>query len=335
MGKESISRLEDALNDSDEKVSMKWAYSADGLWTLVGNGLRSREDCGKFAGFVGCPHSEQHGQASLEGENHAGQVYVQVTHHFCHKSTCSLCFELGWALEQAKEIEFRITEASKQFGEPEHIIISPPLKVQGKDFEVLRRDAAKAAFRRGVVGGSLLFHYFRYDPIRHWYQGLHFHCIGFLKDGYGKCRRCKYQLDGSFSKCRECSGFEGITRRLNKKDGYVVKVADASRERQTVFGTAYYELKHASVKVGVPRFRPVSYFGTVSYRKLRISGAARKRWDEEHKPKCPSCGSDLVRIGYAGVRSIVTDRSAVGYQHKFWADFLENGFPAWYVKEGV
>lgn len=335
MSKESISRMEDALNVSDEKISMKWAVSADGHWTLVGNGFRSREDCGEFTGFMGCPNHELHGQRSLvDGESHAGQVYIEVTHHFCHKSSCSVCYELGWALEQAKETEFRITEASKQFGKPDHIIISPPLKDSGKDFEVLRRNAAKAAFRRGVLGGSLLFHYFRYDPIRHWYTGIHFHSVGIIDGGYGKCRKCKYQLDGTFKECRKCSGFEGVTRRLNEKDGYIVKVADASRERQTVFGTVYYETKHASVKVGVPRFRPMSYFGVVSYRKLKISDAVRKKWDEEHKPKCPSCGSDLVRIGYAGVRSIVTDRSAVGYQHKFWADFLESGFPAWYIKDG-
>jgi hypothetical protein len=185
--------LKEPVDIADEKVSMKWAYSADGRWTLVGNGRKSREDCSAFKGFVGCLHHEQHGQKLLgASENHAGQVFVQVTHYFCHKSTCPLCFELGWALEQAKEIEFRITQASKQFGESEHIIISPPLKAQVKDFEAVRKAAAKAAFRRGVVGGSLLFHYFRYDPIRHWYQGLHFHCIGFLKDGYGKCRKCKY-----------------------------------------------------------------------------------------------------------------------------------------------
>lgn len=42
-------------------------------------------------------------------------------------------------------------------------------------------------------------------------------------------------------------------------------------ERRTVGGTAWYQLNHATVKVGVKCFRVVTWFGVCSYRKLKVS----------------------------------------------------------------
>jgi hypothetical protein len=50
------------------------------------------------------------------------------------------------------------------------------------------------------------------------------------------------------------------------KDGYVVKVLG---KRKTVFGTAWYQLHHATIRLGIKRFQSVTWFGNMGYRKLR------------------------------------------------------------------
>ena len=59
-------------------------------------------------------------------------------------------------------------------------------------------------------------------------------------------------------KGREVRGFE--------KDGYLVKVHES---RKTVFGTAHYQLNHATIRVGIKRFQSVTWFGSVAYRKFK------------------------------------------------------------------
>jgi hypothetical protein len=49
------------------------------------------------------------------------------------------------------------------------------------------------------------------------------------------------------SKCFNCEGFEGRTRRFYQKDNYLAKVKD---ERITVFGAAWYQLNHSGIRLG-------------------------------------------------------------------------------------
>ena len=72
-----------------------------------------------------------------------------------------------------------------------------------------------------------------------------------------KCRHCRDKIcigNGNFNRC---NGFEAGTRRLNVNDGYIVKVLGS---RKTIFGTAWYQLNHASVKKGVSRFHVATWF---------------------------------------------------------------------------
>jgi hypothetical protein len=104
-----------------------------------------------------------------------------------------------------------------------------------------------------------------------WWWSPHFHCIGFIEDGYGRCRNC----NKSTLECLSCSGFEGRTRRLFDKEaksngsgvGWIVKVKG---ERKTVRGTAWYQLNHSSFVRGSVRAKVAFWFGVVSTRKMKI-----------------------------------------------------------------
>jgi len=311
------------------KTSMKWAVSPDGVWVLVGNGIRTNDFCGQLLRVKGCLNVDLHGQMGLDGKCHAGEVYWQLVHNWCHKASCPICYYFGWAVRQAGEIDLRLSEARKRFGKVEHVILSVPVKDYGLDYGVLRKKAVKIAESRGVLGGSLIFHAFRYNLIRHWYWSPHMHVLGFIKDGYG-CRFCRRKND-----CfKGCGGFDDRSYQRFLRDGWYVRVADPLHERKSVFYTAKYELGHASVKVGVKYFRVVTYFGVCSYRELKISADVRRAWDDCKKSVCPACRYDLVKIRYAGVKPFVTDISSPDYKNRSFADYLENGFPAWFVDEG-
>jgi len=106
---------------------------------------------------------------------------------------------------------------------------------------------------------------------------------------------------------------------LNVNDGYIVKVLGA---RKTIFGTAWYQLNHASVKKGVSRFHVATWFGVASYRKLKVL-------PKKHDIVCPICEHDLVILRYFGDKWFETDRLAVNFCQDSIEDYLEDGRPVW------
>jgi hypothetical protein len=137
---------------------------------------------------------------------------------------------LSWASREAHKIEGRLAEAEKRFGKAEHVVVSLRMGDYDLGYEDLRNKVVKVLESRGVIGGCLIFHGFRYNNVRLWYWSPHFHVLGVIKDGYG-CRNCNHERGD----CRSCSGFNGREVRGFEKDGYIVKVMD---ERKTIFGTA-------------------------------------------------------------------------------------------------
>jgi hypothetical protein len=93
-------------------------------------------------------------------------------------------------------------------------------------------------------------------------------------------------------------------------------------ERKTVFGTAWYQLNHASIKKNVKRFHVASWFGVCSYRKLKVT-------IEKRKDLCPICQHDLGAIRYFGVKRIVFDRSSSSYRRDSFEDLEEDGHVVW------
>lgn len=297
-------------------------FARYGEWEVVGNGKQTNDRCGVFLNYMGCLHVEGHCKVTLDGVNHAGKVYVKKGFHYCDKPTCPVCFRRGWAVREAGNIESRLREGEKRFGLIEHVVVSVPRKDYGLSFEAMRSDAVDAMKARGVLGGVMIFHAFRYHcrdetfvgERAGWFLSPHFHVLGFVDGGYGRCRNCSK----STCECLRCGGFEGLTRRCFNKDGYIVKVL---AKRESVFGTAWYQLNHASVKRGVNRFHVATWFGTCSYRRLKL-----KKGDRIRRGVCPICGEELERVRFVGVGVSNSDF----WVREFEDDYLDGrGVPRW------
>ena len=305
----------------------------------VGNGKQTDEHCGQTLGVKGCLNVDLHNHVSLDGVNHAGNVYGKKIIHSCDKPECPVCFKRGWAVREASAIEYRIKEASKRFGVAEHIICSVPKSDYGLPFVEMKAKALKALRNRGVLGGVLIFHAERFCNWREsiaknkpcgWYVSFHFHVIGFIDGGYAQCRHCQK----STLECLVCSGFEGRTRREyykeggkdgagNSGSGWIVDVKGA---RKTIHGTAWYQLNHATLVRGGKRSTVTWWFGTCGYTKLKL-----KKEDRVRRDLCPICGYELEEVVYVG-----KDLNSPVYQWwiKEWEEpYLDkSGSPNWIPK---
>jgi hypothetical protein len=192
-------------------------------------------------------------------------------------------------------------------GVPEHITVS--VAVADRDLpEPEMRAKCWAALRdRGVSGAGLIFHGYRKDKARKvlvW--GPHYHAIASIEGGFDRCRECSHD----FADCSGCDGFKGREARGFAKDGYLVKVHE---RRKTLFGTAHYELNHATIRLGIKRFQVVTWFGTLSYRKFK--SAPLKSEDV-----CSVCHGEMIRAAHVGTRHIIKDVGVAGYVPVFVDD---------------
>lgn len=303
----------------DFKVSVpavEEGFARYGDYELVGHGEVGSSNCGKVVTLKGCLREDLHRLVTLEGVNYSGKVFTRRVRFSCGKPSCPICYRYGWAVREARRIELRLKEASKRFGLVEHIIVGVPSKFWFLSFEGLRLKAIQALAVRGVVGGVLIFHGFRYNNVdearrKHvlmgWYWSPHFHVLGFVLGGYGKCRGCPKCVKG-------CGGFVDRNYRLNETDGFYVKVKG---KRKTVGGTAWYQLNHASVKRGANRFHVATWFGICSYRKLKLTV-------EKREELCPICQHELVSISYFGSKRLNLNGEKDSFE-----DYIEDGRVVW------
>jgi len=304
---------EDVLKGSEKSIPLlENGWVSYGDYRLVGNGeVTNPETCGKHATLKGCPRVDLHDFVDLEGRNFKNKVFVRRIQMSCGKPSCPKCYKYGWAVRQAGRIERRLKEASKRFGQIEHIICSVPTKDYGLSHKSSRRKVVNMLKDIGVVGGCIIFHGFRYRPHKGWYWSPHFHILGFILGGYSKCRHCKG------GDCYACGGFDGRAYKLYHKNGYIVRVMG---ERKTIGGTAWYQLNHASYKVGVKRFHVATWFGNCSYRKLKVTVEMRKEL-------CPICQHELVKIRYVGSK-----RLHVSEERDSFEDYMEDGEVVFFEK---
>jgi len=273
----------------------------------VGRDLRnSGSQCGRWANDSVCKHIEGHDGFVLHGEDFTGKLLARQNHWWCNRSSCPTCFAHGWATRRARVIAGRIAEGEKRgFGKPEHIVVSPSVDDRRFQEDVLRPLCRKAMLARGLNGGTMIFHGYRIDKANHCLKwSPHFHCVGFIKGGY-ECRGCK-------KGCVGCNGFEARTRKLREVDGCIVKVEG---ERKTIMGTAWYQLHHATIRVGVKRFHVVTWFGVCGNRKYKS-----EKLKVEAKCPAPNCGNDMTRAVYVGRRSIARHVGNVEYRSVFAVD---------------
>lgn len=301
-------RREDGFDEPD----IKNVYGKYGNFQLVGHGSITNGYCGKFRSFYGCVRTELHDKITLDGKNFKGKVFVRKVHFSCDKASCPVCYKYGWAVREARRIETRLAEASKRFGLVEHIVATVPPKFYELSYEALRKKILEVLKARGIIGGVLIFHGFRYNKRKEWYWSTHFHVLGFILGGY-PCRSCK-------KKCfKGCGEFEDRKYRCYEKDGCIVRVLD---KRKTVGGTAWYQLNHSSIDVTKKRFHVATWFGVCSYRKLKVKA-------EDRKSLCPICQHDLVMLDYFGVKRFVLDKNSLDYRRDSFEDYEEDGRVVW------
>jgi len=320
-------------------------YDREGKFKRVGTGEVTNPDtCGKWRGFLGCLNVDLHDLVTLDGHNFKGKVHIEKRFFTCSKPSCPVCYASGWAVREAGNVRDRINEASKRFGLAEHSVASVPPKDYCLPYAKLRSKVVKVLRSRYIHGGFVIFHAQRYANFWEakkkgvpcgWYFSPHFHVLGFVDGGYSKCRRCpKVKKAGYTGKgvCEGCSGFEANTRRLYEKDGWIVEVMSGKvvngkkigREgRISVFGTAWYQLNHASIVSGSKRDHVGFWFGTCSYRKLKL-----RKEDRIERRKCPICGNDLKPVRCAGGH--FAEILSRWWEREFEDDYLnKDGSPNW------
>ncbi|MDH5483493.1 MAG: hypothetical protein OEY22_11560 [Candidatus Bathyarchaeota archaeon] len=284
----------------------------------VGRGVPSSEICGRWRSLVACKNKEGHKGKLLKGADVTNKMVVRHKHWWCHKASCPICFARGWSPREARNILGRCKEAEKRgLGIVEHVTVSVAVKDRDLRESVSRKNCREALFDRGVGGGAMIFHGYRIDWKRKclvW--SPHYHALGVvsLEGGFDRCRDCVHDCRD----CGLCDGFKVREVRGFAKDGYLVKVHET---RKTVFGTAYYQLNHATIRVGLKRFHVVTWFGSMSYRMFE----GEKLVSED---VCSVCGGEMVRCFHAGKRRIVKDVGDIGYVACFVDDeFDERGEP--------
>jgi hypothetical protein len=303
--KRDVERAWKEYQDSygEPKTVDKWA--CDGNWRLVGNGSVSSESCGQFVGFKGCADSGAHfGVTSLDGVSYHNKAYVEYRHKHCDSYNCPVCY-LSWATREAHRIEERLRVHSEVYGEVYHIVASIPKKwkikssMDEKGFSRLCSRVLSRLKVRGVIGGVSIFHGFRYanqveakvKKVKFgWRWSTHFHFLGYISD-----------VKTFYSRCRD----------VYKKDHLLVKKL---AKRQSVFGTAWYQLNHASVLVGVKKFNVARWFG-VAREKVVVA---------KFEAKCPICQAKLKKLKYFGSEKLeLSYQQLEGLPKRFFADIID------------
>jgi hypothetical protein len=303
---------DDNAPDFEEGLYGNWrGFQRVGQGTVTNGAETGKRACGGYFGVDFCEHVHLHDFVDLYGVNHKGKTSWVKRFRSCDKFTCPVCYKRA-SQRQARHVAERIEVLERELGmKAEHIIWScvaddyalPFVKLLAK----MRRDL-KAC---GVIGGYEIFHMERFAS---WYEAkvkglpagwrisLHFHIIGFIEGGYDRCRGC-HKSKVEFLKC---SGFDGRARRVHfgyvdshgrkhDGDGAIIKV---KAERKTIWGTAYYQLNHCTIRIGVKRQNVGRWFGVAGKRKLKLKNEDRFRY------RCPICQYDMVHGQFLGEGSV-------------------------------
>jgi hypothetical protein len=311
-----------------ERLKLNHAILDNAYWRLpvedkghedfmpVGRGSKASALCGSWRHFLVCDNVAGHEGVMLKGVDYTGKVVVVHEHLWCHRSSCPVCFIRGWSVREAQAMVARLEVASELgYGDVEHLTVSISPVDYGLSEEVMREKARRACLVRGVFGGGMIFHGYRMDRVRKvlvW--SPHYHVLGFIRGGFDACRNCSHERGD----CASCGGFKGREVREFANDKYLVKCFE---KRKSVVGTAFYQLNHATIRVGLKRFHSVTYFGVCANSKLK----SKEVWAVH---VCPVCHSEMVKKAYWGKEHIVRDIGDPEYMKVFSFDqFDSSGLP--------
>ncbi len=248
----------------DYRLLTNWENVEHNGWNLPG----TREEnywCGIWK-TKGCVHVKDHNLPE-----HQGKAFIKRFQNFCYRSVCRKCYE-KWLARAANAATKRIEKfAQDNKIKPIHVVVSISGWDIELDFKEMKKKARTILKQIGIIGGVLIFHPFRFNKkIRCFYYSPHFHCVGFGEIPKNKIVTTYYE------------------------NGWFIKYLGP---RKSVFSTFYYLLSHCGIRKG---FHSVSWFGELSYRKVR-------KEKEQNNNKCPSCGRKLVELYYEGEFSGIPD----------------------------
>lgn len=239
-------------------------------WSLPGHGAKYF-DCGEF-GLMGCLNVFLHGRPRVDGLDYSNKVYVKHFRRSCMRAECPVCYE-KWAAAAANRIVRRVKAYRSRFRSPIHVVVSPSQEVLDalgdldhvKVFRELKTGCRTALAACGIIGGCLIFHPFREREDKSWFVSPHFHVLGF--------------------------GWVSRTGDVFRESGYLVKNLGV---RKSLFATAFYQLSHAGVYMEKPKLHTITWFGALSYAKLKLP-------KDDDRDLCPLCSGELVRLSWRGV----------------------------------
>jgi hypothetical protein len=296
---------------------------ASGGYTMVGRGPVYSSACGKHLKYYFCDNVDLH-----TGEFEGKDVWRNVVSS-CTSAGCSRCWKYGWCVRGANSINSRFLTAESVKGlshlDVEHICASVPKSLYDLSYDELCVLVVSALKSSNVFGGCTIWHAFRKDyDRRDLFYSAHFHVLGYIRGGYDRCRECVDKKCMGSLRLRHylrCDGFEAVTRGAHVDDGWIVGLAKNEEgvveKRESLFSTAWYQLEHSSLRVGVKGFHVVKWFGVVGNRKFET--VLRPF---EHR--CVVCDSDM-RVSFpTGVESIVSNRGEVGFVRNFMTEHVDD-----------
>ena len=274
--------------------------------------LVGREPCrnplgGRHKNYMKCGNVEGH--QAIGGRDFYHNNVIN-----CQRYQCHLCWKYGWCVFRANSIESRFITAEKVLGLPvgevEHISTSLPKNLYDLPPNLMIKWSIDACRRSGIIGGVNILHPFRKDlKKRQLYKSFHYHVLGYVKGGYDRCRSCI-----KVGSCWSCDGFEGVTRRAHQADGWIVSLAKNQdgvvEKRESLFGSAWYQLEHSGYKVGVRNFQIVTWWGVVAKNRFKTE---KRRVPLE----CPVCTDALKASWLPDGVEVVANRGEKGFLKNF------------------
>ena len=217
----------------------------------------AHEWCGSWA-YLGCLNVQGHANTECEGKG-----FVRTFQRSCYRADCEICWKKWLARESNKATRRIETYEKKSKHKVKHIIISAPKWDYSLNKKELSKKARSILKEIGCIGGSMIFHPFRYNrDYKEWYYSPHFHVLGF--------------------------GWIDAVTKAYQKHGWIIKNKGT---RDSTFATFYYQLSHAGIK---KHNHALVWFGDLSYSKLKV--------EEDHigKPKCPYCEIEMREVFFLG-----------------------------------
>lgn len=127
-------------------------------YSPVGRGPRTSDGCGGFRLCHACKNVAGHKGGRVGSRDSTGKCVLVLSHSWCHKSTCCVCFVRGWSVKVAGDVCDRLeTAVERGLGKIEHITVSPAREDIDLSEDKLRVLCRNALLDRGVEGERCCF----------------------------------------------------------------------------------------------------------------------------------------------------------------------------------